>query len=57
MKQELMRNFSFLFSILLFSCFFVSVSANDSDGDGFFDVDDDCPYSNGYSNLRYTAIQ
>ena len=31
--------------------FFVTVTANDSDGDGFLDMDDDCPYSNGNSTI------
>ncbi|MAT48643.1 MAG: hypothetical protein CMA27_02300, partial [Euryarchaeota archaeon] len=40
-----------LFSILFLSCFLVSVDANDSDGDGVLDIDDDCPYSNGNSTV------
>jgi len=40
-----------LFSILFLSCFLVSVDANDSDGDGVLDINDDCPYSNGNSTV------
>ena len=45
------RRILLLVSILLLSCFFVTVTANDSDGDGILDVNDDCPYSNGNSTV------
>ena len=49
MKVVSNRHVLLIFSIFFFSCFIASVNANDSDGDGILDSNDDCPYSNGNS--------
>ena len=51
MGEVAIRRIILLVSILFLSCFLVTVTANDSDGDGFLDINDDCPYSNGNSTI------
>ena len=51
MRQASNRCVLLLISLLFFSSFINVVTANDTDGDGFSDVNDDCPYSNGNSTV------
>ena len=51
MKVTSNRPALLLISLIFLSCFFVNVNANDSDGDGILDINDDCQYSNGNSSI------